>query len=142
MRLIQFHSPYPCTLKKRNKLKAFLIEKCVARDIHSIDVHYIFVSDDDLLVINQEHLSHDFYTDIITFDNTLTPGTIMAEIYISVQRVKENAVLFHTTFKNELHRVIFHGLLHLLGYDDSNQELKKLMTAKENEWLRQYEPNL
>lgn len=107
-----------------------------------MDVHYIFVSDEYLLAINQKHLSHDFYTDIITFDNTQTPGKTMAEIYISVQRVKENAVRFHTTFKNELHRVIFHGLLHLLGYDDSNQELKKMMTAKENEWLSQYESNL
>lgn len=138
MRQIQFHFLSPCTLRNRNKLKSFLIGKCTDRKLSSIDIQYIFVSDDYLLELNQKHLNHDYYTDIITFDNSNQPNHLISEIYISVERVKDNALAYHTTLSSELHRVIFHGLLHLLGYDDRTTTLKAHMTTMENVWLSEY----
>lgn len=138
MRQIQFHFLSPCTLRNRNKLKSFLIGKCTDQKLSSIDIQYIFVSDDYLLELNQNHLNHDYYTDIITFDNSNQPNHVISEIYISVERVKDNAVAYKTTFSNELHRVIFHGLLHLLGYDDRTTTLKARMTTMENAWISEY----
>ena len=95
------------------------------------DLNYIFCSDDDLLYMNQRYLDHDTFTDIITFDYS-EDDLISAEIYISIDRVKENAKDFKVKFKNELRRVIVHGVLHCCGYSDSSKELKAEMRALEN----------
>lgn len=95
------------------------------------DLNYIFCSDDDLLYVNQRYLDHDTFTDIITFDYS-EDDLISAEIYISIDRVKENAKDFKVKFKNELRRVIVHGVLHCCGYSDSSKELKAEMRALEN----------
>lgn len=95
------------------------------------DLNYIFCSDDDLLYMNQRYLDHDTFTDIITFDYS-EEDLISAEIYISIDRVKENAKDFKVKFKNELRRVIVHGVLHCCGYSDSSKELKAEMRALEN----------
>jgi probable rRNA maturation factor len=100
-------------------------------------INYVFCSDSELLRINQEYLGHDYYTDIITFDLSEGPK-ICAEIYISVDRVKENAVDTRNFFKTELQRVMYHGALHLCGYSDKTQSAKRLMRKKEDHYLHKF----
>ncbi|PPK96686.1 rRNA maturation RNase YbeY [Nonlabens xylanidelens] len=96
------------------------------------ELSFVFCSDEYLLKINQDHLDHDTYTDIITFDYCLD-GLINGEVYISTDRVKENAVSFRESEINELHRVMAHGVLHLCGYGDKSDEEARIMREKENE---------
>lgn len=98
-------------------------------------LNFIFCSDAYLLQINTQYLSHDYYTDIITFDSSAVSGVIEGDIFISIERVSENALMLETPFLNELHRVIAHGVLHLLGFDDSTDELKASMRQKEDSYL-------
>ena len=98
------------------------------------DLTIIFCSDDYLLEVNREHLNHDYYTDIITFDYSDFP-TVSGDLFISVDRVKENATDFNVSFEHELHRVIIHGFLHLCGYFDKTNEDELLMRSKENQAL-------
>jgi rRNA maturation RNase YbeY len=102
------------------------------------EIHYIFCSDDYLLEINQQHLQHDFYTDIITFGLSDPGQPINAEVYISIDRVRENARKFHTPVNQELHRVIFHGALHLCGYKDKRRKDQVLMREMEDKYLHLY----
>lgn len=112
------------------------INQTIENEKHQlIELNFIFCSDDYLLKINQQYLDHDTYTDIITFDNGDTTGEIYGDIFISIDRVKENAKSFKTTLTNELHRVIIHGTLHLLGYKDKSKAEKDLMTKKEDFYL-------
>ena len=99
------------------------------------EINYIFCSDDYLLDINQTHLKHDFYTDIITFDHSESKNEIQADIFISVDRVKENASERKLSFDEELNRVMIHGILHLLGYNDHTDEEKSSMRRKEDACL-------
>ncbi|WP_258102926.1 rRNA maturation RNase YbeY [Marinoscillum sp. MHG1-6] len=93
---------------------------------------YIFCSDDYLLNINREYLNHDYYTDIITFDNSLdSDAEILGDIFISIDRVTDNASEFNVPIQNELHRVMAHGVLHLLGYGDKTPDEQKVMRQKE-----------
>ena len=115
------------------RLKAF-IERSVKKDSgKKLKLNYVFCSDDFLLGINRKFLKHDFYTDIITFPLSEDDTEIEAEIYISVDRVKENAAKLKVDFKEELRRVIFHGVLHLMGYNDKSKTQEKAIRAKENE---------
>lgn len=102
------------------------------------EINYIFCSDEYLLQINRQYLKHDYYTDIITFDNSENQEFIEADIFVSTERVKENSHLEQTSFFSELLRVIVHGLLHLIGYDDSNLDLKQLMRNMEDKYLDLY----
>lgn len=123
------------SLAKRKELKSFInfIFKNEKRQLTSLT--YIFCSDDYLLKINQDFLNHNYYTDIITFELSDTKE-IMGEVYISVERVKENAQNIGVSSTNELYRLIFHGALHLCGYKDKmNLEIKE-MRAKEDFYLR------
>ncbi len=97
-------------------------------------VVYVFVSDQTLLEMNQTHLQHDTYTDIITFDYS-SVKKIEAEIYISIDRVRENAKIHHTTLRNELLRVLAHGLLHCCGYKDKSPKEQSMMRQKEAFYL-------
>src|ERR1700743_1370134 len=99
------------------------------------ELNYIFCSDQYLLLINQQYLDHDTYTDIITFDNSETKGVITGDIFISIERIRENAGKFDQSVIDELHRVIIHGVLHLLGYKDKTPEDNKTMTQKEDQYL-------
>ena len=98
------------------------------------DVYVIFVSDDYLLEMNQTYLNHDYYTDIITFDYC-EQNIISGDLFISVDRVRENADVFNADFRTELHRVIIHGVLHLCGYKDKTEENEKEMRVLENKYL-------
>ncbi len=105
------------------------------------ELNFIFCSDPYLLQINQQYLNHDTYTDIITFDNSDSQTELNGDIFISIDRIKENAAKFITSETDELHRVMVHGTLHLLGYADKSKNEKLLMTQKEDEYLklRQFE---
>jgi probable rRNA maturation factor len=102
------------------------------------DLNYVFCSDDYLLEINRQYLNHDYYTDIITFDNSDEEGKLEGDIYVSVDRVRDNAVSLEVAFEVELRRVLIHGLLHLIGFQDADDELKKQMRSKEDECLLLY----
>jgi probable rRNA maturation factor len=126
------------SLTNRTALKLFLTKavKKNKKDIQSL--LFIFCSDKYLLEINKTHLKHNFYTDIITFDLSENPGSVMGEIYISTDRVRENAGKEGTTLIQELHRVIFHGVLHLCGYNDKSPAQKKEMRLAEDQLLAAY----
>jgi rRNA maturation RNase YbeY len=97
-------------------------------------INYIFCNDEYLLRLNKQYLDHDTYTDIITFDYS-TPKVLSGEIYISIDRVEENSIKFKSTFLNELHRVIIHGILHLTGQGDKTEKESKIMRSKEDHYL-------
>lgn len=99
------------------------------------NINYIFCSDKFLLNLNQEYLDHNTLTDIITFDNSEVENHIEADIFISVERVRENADQLSKPFEEELHRVIIHGLLHIMGYSDKTEEDKQAMREKEDACL-------
>lgn len=122
-------------LKNPKKTSAW-IERVVKAEGSTItSLAYVFCTDKYLLGINQEYLDHDTLTDIITFDYTESRKSLEGEIYISVPRVRENAKLLGTDFDSELHRVIIHGVLHLLGYKDKGVAAKKKMRAMEEKYL-------
>lgn len=98
------------------------------------EISFIFCSDDYLLQINQKFLKHDYFTDIITFNDNVDL-IINGDVYISIDRVKENSLQFSSTFSEELKRVIIHGILHLLGFSDNTEELKKEMRKLEDQAL-------
>lgn len=123
-------------LKKKNAVKAWIKDAIASENQRINELTFIFCSDEYLLEINRNYLNHDTYTDIITFDNSETPGVLTGDIFISIERVRENAAQFHVSETDELHRVIIHGVLHLLGYTDKNKKSKTTMTAKEDEYLK------
>ncbi len=125
-------------LKNRTALKAFLPKIFRQNSKQLSNLTYIFCSDDYLLSINKAHLKHDFYTDIITFDLSDPPGQITGEIYISTDRVRDNAATLRVSIKEELHRVIFHGALHLCGFNDKSARDEKVMRDAENMCLKAY----
>ena len=98
------------------------------------DISIIFCSDSYLLDINNEYLKHNYFTDIITF-NYVEGNTISGDLFISIDRVKENSIEFKSGWKKELYRVIFHGLLHLVGYNDKTPEEFKIIREKEDIYL-------
>jgi probable rRNA maturation factor len=99
------------------------------------DISFIFCSDEFLLDVNRKYLNHDYYTDIITFDY-VEKDIIQGDIFISLDRVRENAMIYKVTFDNEIHRILIHGILHLIGYKDKLKKDKLLMTAKEDSYLK------
>jgi probable rRNA maturation factor len=135
---IRFHFLQGFNLSERSSLK-FFIQTLFKKEKKKLEgLNYIFCSDDYLLDINRQYLKHDFYTDIITFGLSEPGQAITAEIYISVDRVRENAEQFKTSFKKEMHRVIFHGALHLCGYRDKKKEDVALMRKMEDKYLTLY----
>jgi len=126
------------TLANRAALKAF-IEKAIKKEgLHIETLQYIFCSDKYILGINKSYLQHDYYTDIISFDLSETRGKLIGEVYISIDRVKDNAKTHKTSLKEELLRVIFHGALHFCGYKDKKPADIKKMRAQEDKWLKSY----
>jgi len=98
-------------------------------------INYIICTDKTLLEINNQYLKHDYYTDIITFDQSDDPKIITGDIYISLERVKENAKNYRVVWAQELHRVMVHGILHLLGYRDKTEQEKSTIRSRENFYL-------
>jgi probable rRNA maturation factor len=136
MATINFYSEEIDFKIPNNRKVSSWIKSTVEKEKRKIkELNYIFCSDEYLTGINIQFLNHTTYTDIITFDNTEMPGFIEGDIYISIERVKENATKFKTDFIDELHRVIIHGVLHLLGYSDKSSIDKRIMRDKENTYL-------
>lgn len=124
-------------LKNRRLLKQFIPSLFRSEKKQLAELLIIFCSDEYLLGINQKYLNHDDYTDIITFD--LSDNTALrGEIYISLERIKENSLIYGTIRADELQRVIFHGALHLCGFKDKTAGEKNLMREKENHYLTKY----
>ncbi|MEP0712432.1 rRNA maturation RNase YbeY [Algoriphagus sp.] len=119
------------SLKEKRKRKEWL-KKLAEEENHVInDLNYIFCSDEYLHKINMEYLAHDTYTDIITFDNSEEQGHIEGDIFVSIERVLDNANNHNTQKEQELNRVISHGLFHLLGYKDKTKKEAEVMRRKE-----------
>jgi len=136
---IHFHFlTQPFFFRRRKELKIFLLGLFKKEGKKIKDINYIFCTDKYLLSLNKTHLKHNTYTDIITFELSPKNENLIADIYISVERVKENAQSFVTSFEKELHRVIFHGALHLCGYTDKTKKQSQLMRLKEDENLGLY----
>jgi rRNA maturation RNase YbeY len=123
------------SLKNKSLLKLFLSSIFAEERIDFQNISYIFCTDEFLLKINQQYLNHDTLTDIITFTLSETSLPIISEIYISVERVKENATDLKVDYYKELMRVMIHGILHLCGYSDHTFELKSEMRGKEDYYL-------
>src|ERR1035437_291185 len=133
--MIHFHTQdIKFTLKNKTLLKQWITSTIEKKKRKAGEINFIFCSDDYLLNINKQYLNHDTYTDIITFDYSQENMNlnINGDIYISTERVKENALKFSKSFEDELHRVLIHGTLHLLGYKDKTKIAKAEMTKQED----------
>lgn len=135
---IYFFFETKVNLKNRIALKEFIrsIFKREGRKFSSLN--YIFCTDNQLLKINRQFLQHDFYTDIISFELSNKQESLKGEVYISVDRVKENATYHSEPFQRELHRVLFHGALHFCGYKDKTKTDASIMRKREDKYLKEY----
>lgn len=129
-------------LQQKRALNTFIKEQIidVHLDLRKIDINYIFCSDEGLLEKNIAFLNHDTLTDIITFDLSEQEDELISEIYISVDRVADNAQQFGVSYQKELHRVLFHGILHLCGFKDKKPEEAREMRRQEDLCLNAYFP--
>jgi len=124
-------------LKHKTKIRTWIKNTIEAEGYVLEELNFIFCSDEYLLAINQQYLQHDTYTDVITFDNSEVLKTITGDIFISIERIQENARNYKGKTADELCRVMIHGTLHLLGYKDKGKAAKTLMTEKEDQYLSQ-----
>ena len=120
------------------KLRAFILQHIATYNKSVYQLNFIFCKDKYLRDLNKESLNHDYNTDILTYDLSHTYNQIIADVYISIDRVKHNAREHNVTYTNELHRVMFHGVLHLLGYKDKTDAEIIIMRKKEDELLNTY----
>ena len=125
-------------LKEKMKLKSWIASMIKRENKKVGDIAYMFCSDDQVLEANISYLDHDTYTDIITFDY-VEGDVVSGDILISIDRIKDNAQIFGCTFEQELHRVIIHGILHLLGVGDKTDEEEKIMRKREEEALKAWD---
>lgn len=132
--MIDFFSETEFNLQNSQEVASWISAIILNENFEEGELSYIFCDDEYLHKLNVEFLKHDTLTDIISFDNSLG-NQINGDIFISVERVKENASKFNTTFENELHRVIIHGVLHYCGYKDKTKKDADLMRVKENKAL-------
>lgn len=133
-----FHEVSKPSFFRVRKYKSWISNNLENYSAEKTSLEYIFADDSYILSINQQFLNHDEYTDIITFDNTIREKHIQGEIYISLDRVKENAKQFKTTYQNELLRVMAHGVLHLLGYKDKTPKDEQTMRCQEEIWINKF----
>lgn len=123
------------TLKEKNHIRNWIKQTIAAEGKKLKEINFILCSDNYLLEINQNYLKHDTFTDIITFDNSESGASITGDIFISVERIRENAQKYAASERDELHRVIIHGALHLIGYTDKTKAHKNIMSSKEDLYL-------
>lgn len=122
------------TIKEKKLIRSWIKATVQAEKKSCGTIDFNFCSDEELLRINRDHLQHDYYTDIITFDFN-DQETISGDIYISIDRIKDNAKTHQTTYTSELRRVLVHGVLHLCGYKDKSKKDAALMREKEDHYL-------
>lgn len=135
-KIFYFSEDITFELDNNKAVSKWLETVCTQENKELVSLNYIFCSDGYLLKINQEHLNHDYYTDVISFP--LSTDVVEGDIFISIDRVKENAAALKVSFDKELHRVMVHGLLHFLGYRDKTEEEQTKMTLKEDSYLDQF----
>tara|TARA_B110000240_G_scaffold194941_1_gene243518 strand:- start:206 stop:616 length:411 start_codon:yes stop_codon:yes gene_type:complete len=135
--MLKFSSSTSFRLTSQKRISLWLLAVIASEEKVLKEVSFNFCNDQELLKVNQEFLSHDNLTDIITFDYS-DPSGIMGEVLISTERVKDNALDFDQLFDVELRRVMVHGVLHLCGYKDKSDDEKILMTKKEDFYLSRY----
>ncbi len=136
--MVYFYYETPVNIRNRAVLKKF-IEGLFKKEGYKLkNLNYIFCTDKRLLDINKQFLSHNYYTDIITFPLSEAPNPIEGEIYISIDRVKENAMTEKEPLNRELLRVIFHGALHLCGYTDKTKREKEKIREREDFYINKY----
>ena len=124
------------SLGNQEEIRLWIESQCTCYGFDIQTINYVFCSDEYLLEINKEHLKHDYYTDIITFDMRDAKGQpIEADVFVSIDRVKDNAKEQGLGFLVELHRVLIHGLLHLVGYSDKTKQEAVQMRAQEEKCL-------
>lgn len=133
-----FSEEIPFTLKEKLKRKHWLKKIATNAGFNIKELNYVFCSDEYLYQMNRDYLKHDTYTDIITFDNSEKKGDLEGDIFVSVDRVRENAKTHTQEVETEMNRVLAHGLLHLMGYKDKTQEEAALMRLKEDESIKLY----
>lgn len=133
--MIEFHNEIEFLLQNKKELRKWIKEVITSEEKEVGEINYIFCSDEYMLERNIKYLDHDTLTDIITF-NYCDGKTITSDIMISIDRVKENCSIFDNSFSEELHRVMIHGILHLIGYDDHTKEEKQIMRDKEDFYLK------
>ena len=136
--IIFFNEDIDFKLQQKNNYKSWLKKVAEKEGFKVKDLNYIFCSDEYLHKINVDYLDHDTFTDIITFDNSEDESTIEGDIFVSIERVKENSQTLNTVFDEELKRVIVHGLLHLCGHDDHSVEDKAEMRRLESEYINYF----
>ncbi len=142
LRVNFFYQDVKFSFSNRTGLKYFLQKLLLKEGYQLRQLNIIFCSDEALLEMNRSFLKHDYYTDIITFPLSDVGEPIQAELYISVDRIRDNAVQGVVSFKEELHRVVFHGCLHLAGYGDKSSQQIKKMREREDHYLRLYAKQL
>ena len=134
MPILFYHEDVKPLKLERRKIKSWISSVITSENKKTGSINFIFCSDDYLLNVNKQYLDHDYYTDIITFD--YVEGKIISgDIFISVDRVADNASKFQVSFDEELRRILVHGVLHLLGYPDKDPAEKTVMTGKEDHYL-------
>ena len=133
-----FSEEIPYTLKEKLNRKRWLTKIATNAGFKIKELNYVFCSDEYLYQMNRDYLKHDTYTDIITFDNSEKKDDIEGDIFISIDRVRENAKTLAQEVETEMNRVLAHGLLHLMGYKDKTQEEAALMRLKEEESIKLY----
>jgi probable rRNA maturation factor len=137
-----FYQDVSFSFPKRTLLKKFISKIFAAEQQPLQQINIIFCTDEALLAMNRDFLQHDYYTDIITFPLSAKGEPVNAELYISVDRVKDNARKGNVSFQTELQRVIFHGCLHLTGYNDKSSQQIKRMREREDHYLHLYSKQL
>ncbi|MEM9363400.1 MAG: rRNA maturation RNase YbeY [Bacteroidota bacterium] len=135
--MIDFHFELEVDIRSKEDLSDWITRIVSSEGFELGQLDFVFCGDEKLLSINQEYLGHDTYTDIITFDYT-EEALLSGDIFISIDRVKENSEEFKVSFFNELLRVMSHGVLHLAGYGDKKEEEKQLMRKKEDEKIKMF----
>jgi rRNA maturation RNase YbeY len=133
--MIEFYSETDFSLEDKRKIRSWIKHIANVEGHELGEINYIFCDDNYLAELNQKYLDHDTLTDILTFD--FSEGKkLSGDVFISIERVQENANIFNTKPKDELHRVMIHGILHLCGYKDKSKDETKVMRIKENEALK------
>jgi probable rRNA maturation factor len=136
---IHFHFAFqPFTLRNRSALKYFIGNIFIKEKRGLRELNFIFCNNIEIKALNKRFLNHNYSTDILTFDFSKKEEATVSDIFISQEQVKLNSKEFKTSFKREIHRVIFHGVLHLCGYNDKTSKDKASMRAKEGHYLNKY----
>lgn len=135
--MIEFHFETDFQLVKQKEISDWINSVIISEKLILGEINYIFCDDEYILNVNQQYLNHDYYTDIISFDYR-EEEVVSGDIFISIDRVQDNANEYKVSFEEELLRVIIHGILHFCGYKDKSDDEELLMRSKENEKIRMF----